>query len=55
MRQKHLQLLEVEQAKKELARKMSEAVNAEKIAEAALMKIKDENAKQVKEWMEQVK
>jgi hypothetical protein len=37
--------LQVEQTKKELARKMSEAVSAEKIAEAALKKIKDESAK----------
>ena len=34
-----MKLMEVEQVKKELARKMSEAVNAERIAEAALKKI----------------
>ena len=33
--------MQVEQARKELAKKISEAVNAEKIAEAALKRIKD--------------
>ncbi len=45
MRQTWLQLFEVKHAKKELAWKMSEAVSADKIAEAALKKIKDKSVK----------
>ena len=50
-----MQLMEVERVKKELAIKMSEAVKAERIAEAALKKIKDDSTLQVRELMEQVK
>jgi len=36
--------MQVEQVRKELDKKMSEAMNAEKIAEAALKKIKDQSS-----------